>query len=211
MYTLHRDALVQARSSFTFAVGGGVPCIHLPMAGYHLTPFEVGQIKAHAYHGLGAADILKILYKPDGISQWSFNAVNDALKKLNAEPSWRGERAPGSGAARKTTAREDKQIEDFILKWRGEKKVTVRVIKKEFPKLRKFSNTLVEERIQDANLKWLRRRAKSRVGTTYLEPRVEYCKGGKRKRQATLDSWAYTDGTVYYLEQVRSSFTLTCR
>lgn len=208
-YTIHHEAIIQAQASITFALGLRLLCSRSTMAGYHFTPFEVGQIKAHAHHGLGPAAIRKVLLKPDGISRWSFNGISDIVKKLDAEPSWRGERAPGSGAARKTTAKEDKQIEKFILKWRGEKKVTVRFIKKEFPKLRKLSDTLVEERIQEADLKWLRRRRKSKVGTTYLQPRVEYCQGVKRKHQSTLDLWAYTDGTVYYLEQVRSSSTLT--
>ena len=30
------------------------------MARYHLTPFEVGQVKAHLHHGLGAAAISQI-------------------------------------------------------------------------------------------------------------------------------------------------------
>eukprot|EP00959_Pyramimonas_sp_CCMP1952_P348716 7305473-Pyramimonas_sp.AAC.1 len=31
--------------------------------------------------------------------------------------------------------------------------------------------------------------------------RVAYCEGVKRKRQATLDRWAYVDGTTYYLDE----------
>ena len=31
-----------------------------------LTPFEIGQIKAHAYHGLGASAIVPLVSKPDG-------------------------------------------------------------------------------------------------------------------------------------------------
>ena len=31
-----------------------------------LTPFEVGQIKAHVHHGMSGAAISKVLRKPDG-------------------------------------------------------------------------------------------------------------------------------------------------
>ena len=66
-------------------------------AGYHLTPFDVGQIKAHAHHGLGPAAIAKILSKPDGKSRWSDRAIADALANLKEDPSGRGERQEGSG------------------------------------------------------------------------------------------------------------------
>ena len=36
------------------------------MSGYQLSAFEIGQIKAHVYHGLGAAQIARILVKADG-------------------------------------------------------------------------------------------------------------------------------------------------
>jgi hypothetical protein len=47
----------------------------------------------------------------------------------------------------------------------------------------------------------MRRRKKSIVTKDYLEARVQYSQGVKRKQQATLDRWAYTDGTVYYLDR----------
>ena len=36
------------------------------MSGYQLAAFEIGQIKAHVYHGLGAAQIARIFVKADG-------------------------------------------------------------------------------------------------------------------------------------------------
>ena len=169
------------------------------MAGYQLTPFEIGQIKAHVHHGLKPANIVDIVIKPDGISKWSFNAINDAIKHLEHDPSWRGDRAEGSGAPRKTTKKQDTAITQYILKHRGQQKVTVSLLKQVLPWLREFSNSLVDERIQESELKWLRRRRKSKVSPVYLEPRVHYCKSVKRKHQATLNLWAYTDGTLYYL------------
>ena len=54
----------------------------------HFTPFEIGQIKAHAYHGMSGAAISRILVKPKSTSgqlrgkNWSEQAVQDAMKKL---------------------------------------------------------------------------------------------------------------------------------
>ena len=36
------------------------------MSGYQFSPFEIGQIKAHMHHGLGAAQMARILVKADG-------------------------------------------------------------------------------------------------------------------------------------------------
>ena len=40
-------------------------------------PFEVGQIKAHAYHGMSGAAISRILFKPDGESGLAGNSVHE--------------------------------------------------------------------------------------------------------------------------------------
>ena len=169
------------------------------MSGYQMSPFEVGQVKAHLHHGLKAAAISRIMAKSDGISQWTSKAVKTVVKKLKADPSWRGERAEGSGAPRKTTEEQDGAIEKWVLEERGRQKVTVRAIKRNFPGLRKLSDDLVEERLHEAELASLPRREKSKVGKMYLQERIDYCRSVKRKRPQTLLMWAYTDGTVYYL------------
>ena len=67
--------------------------------------------------------------------------------------------------------------------------------------LRKFSDSLVEDRLHDADLKWLRRRSKSIVTKAYLQPRLDYCRAVLRKRDATLQKWCYTDGTTFFLDR----------
>ena len=59
---------------------------------YQMTAFEIGQVKAHMYHGLGATEISRILVKPDGKSHWSDTAVQNQIDKLEADPSWKGAR-----------------------------------------------------------------------------------------------------------------------
>ena len=74
-------------------------------------------------------------------------------------------------------------------------------LKKRLVFLRKLSDTLVEERLKEAGLSWLRRRSKSKVTKPYLAGRVAYCQGIKRKRQETLEKWAYTDGITFVLDK----------
>ncbi len=54
------------------------------------TALELGQIKAHAYHGFTASKIAPLVRKSDGESP-SVQGVADALVKMKATPGWRGE------------------------------------------------------------------------------------------------------------------------
>ena len=167
-----------------------------------LGPFEVGQIKAHMEHGLGCTTISKKIFKADGITNFSEHAIWTAMCKLKEDKGWRGEREEGSGAPRKTTEKQDKRIINWVLDQRGKQKVTVSAVKKQFPFLRQSDDTLIYDRLDEADLVYLRRRDKPIVGkTSYSEQRIKYCRGVKRKHQSTLEKWAYTDGTAYYLDR----------
>ena len=50
-----------------------------------LTPFEIGQIKAHLYHGLGPVGISRIVKKPDG-SPISHGRISLVASKLASDP-----------------------------------------------------------------------------------------------------------------------------
>jgi hypothetical protein len=173
----------------------------LGMPSYQLTPFEVGQVVAHMHHNLTALQISRIIYKGDGKSRFSERAIKTCMDALHADPSWKGQRQEGSGAPRKTTKRQDAQIVDAMYKYRGQQKVNVAWLKKRYVWARGLSDTAVAERLRDAGLQYLRRRRKFIVEATYIDERLEYCASVKRKRQSTLDKWAYTDGTVFFLDR----------
>ena len=166
-----------------------------------LGPFEIGQIKAHLYHELTGATIVDILKKPDGKSLWSNTTIYSAIDKLVENPSWRGEREEGSGAPRKTDKEQDKALEKYVCKNRGREKVTVAVLKREFVWTRIVGNNLLEERLHDAGLKWLRRRRKTIVAKKYIQERIDYCNAVLFKWQSALDTWAYTDGTTFFFDR----------
>ena len=172
---------------------------------YHIGPFELGQIKAHMEHGLGCTEISRRVSKGfDAKGKpifYSEKAISTAMGNIRENPGWKGARAKGSGAPRKTTKKQDRDIVRWLETRRGKEKVTVSRLKKRFPNIRPLSNTLVEERLDEADLAWLRRRNKTKVTAEYLAERVAYCRSVKRKHQATIDKFAYTDGTVFYLSR----------
>ena len=65
---------------------------------------------------------------------------------------------------------------NWVLTERGEQKVTVNVIKQQFPFLRKLGNTAVEDRLHEAELYYMRRSNKPIVTKVYLAARVSYCR-----------------------------------
>ena len=162
-------------------------------------------------HGLGCTSIAKLVKKADGQTCFEESAIGRCMKKLKEHPSWRGDRAAGSGAPRKTSKEQDDEIVKWVLENRGSTKVTVSRLKKQFPHLRKLSDTLVEERLTEADLRWLRRRSKSLVVGKHRAARVAYCEGVKRKHRSTLERWAYVDGTTYYCDRTVDEHEHTVR
>ena len=112
---------------------------------------------------------------------------------------------------RKTSAKQDAQIVALLIKLRGKLKVTVAVLRKFLTWTKPLSDTALEERLGDAGLAYLRRRRKCLVPKKYLKDRVKYCLGVKRKHQSTLDQWAYSDGTVFYLDRTEADNESTQR
>lgn len=100
--------------------------------------------------------------------------------------------------------KDDAKIVRFVEKNRGIQKTTVKTIKAAYPFLKRLSNTLVRERLHEAELKWLRRRRKSLVDEPYLKPRVDFAKWVLGRHDSTLKRWAYSDGTCYYLDRSES-------
>ena len=174
------------------------------------SPFEVGQVKAHLYHGLGPSQIAGIITKADGKTRFSHTAVASIIEKLKNDPKWRGERQEGSGRPRRTTEQEDAALIKGVFDARGKRKVTVGFLQGQFKFARNLGRTAIEDRLHDAQLAFLRRRRKSLVAPCHLPGRVAYCRSVLRMCQRTfLNLWAYTDGTVYYLDRTDAENTQT--
>lgn len=94
---------------------------------------------------------------------------------------------------------------------RGRQKVSVRSVQRTLPRLKHVGRSLIESRLHDAELAYLRRRRKSKVAKHHLKGRVDYCHAVKLKHASTLKKWAYTDGTVYYIDRTAAELEQTAQ
>ena len=175
----------------------------------HLGVFEVGQVKAHMHHKLGATAISRIVSKPRLKKShkkrlYSRQTIADCMTKLDGNPEWTGKRKPGSGALRKTTSEQDEELLDTLLDSRGQRKVTVHYLRTELPWARELGDTAIEERLYLAGLAYLRRRRKTLVLPAERPPRIEYCNWVMKQPQSFLDQWCWADGIVIFLDRTEA-------
>lgn len=175
-----------------------------------LTPFEVGQIKAHLYHEVNPSKIARIMTRSDG-SPITAQTVRNTKAKLEENPSWEGGREEGSGAPRATTPAQDKKIVKQTLANRGKHKVTVHWLKKKNPDLRNFSDTLIERRLKDAELGSKNRRDKSQVTGADLQARLAYAHWVLALSHSFLMNIIYSDGTTFWLPRSQQEADSTKR
>ena len=88
---------------------------------------------------------------------------------------------------------------DLVFAERGKTKVTIPYCKKKLPFLRAVDNTTVGRALHEAGLKWMARRQKRWAPAESKRQRIQYSKWILSRRQSTLDKFAYTDGTTFYL------------
>ena len=84
-----------------------------------LTAFDLGQIKAHASHGLAASHIVPLIKKSDGTHP-SVQGVVDALARMGSDPAWRGQRAEGSGRKKCISKQLDQESFKVVVAQRSE-------------------------------------------------------------------------------------------
>ncbi len=79
-----------------------------------------------------------------------------------------------SGRPRLTTGALDKSIARLVYRHRGSARVTVSFVKKKIVKARAFGDSLIERRLGEAGLRWLRRRRKSLVPAAHRPARITF-------------------------------------
>lgn len=165
-----------------------------------LGPWEVGQILALKKEGFSQRQIAERVTKAtEGKENPSFGSVGAAMRRLDAEPDWTGERHEGSGRKRKTTGAEDKEIVRCVKRFRGMKKMTSKHVRAAVPAAKKVSARTVRRRLKEGFLHWCRRRRKIKVPESALQPRLDWAAWVKRQREAYLKRWVYSDGITIYL------------
>ena len=168
----------------------------------HFTPFLRGVIYGLFLAGHTHREIADELVKADG-SEASHGSVTTAIQQVQAHGGllWDGETTADSSAGRprKTSKALDRQILRLVFKHRGKTLVTAKFVRKKVPAARKVALRTLRRRLGEAGLAWLRRRRKTIVPAEYKTARVKFAKWVLSRTVATLQRWAYTDGTVFYL------------
>jgi len=134
----------------------------------------------------------------------SFGVVGLIVRRWEAEPTWRVERAVGTGRVRKTTSAQDRAMVKEVVKQRGKEKMTSKKVQRRVAK--KVSAKTVRRRLQEAGLRWLRRRRKSWVPEDHRESRLEWATRVKASPEKFLRRWIYTDGCSFYLDRDAAEF-----
>ena len=97
------------------------------------------------------------------------------------------------------TKDQKKTLKTLVFKERGRAVVCVKYCQKRLPSLRKVSCSTVERALHEAGLAWLRRRDKRSVPKKWRLKRLLFCTWVLARTQKTLERWAFTDGTTFYL------------
>ena len=140
--------------------------------------------------------------KADGTKGVALDSVGRVLRKRKREPSWQGERQVGSGAARKTSKREDAALVRLVKAGRGMEKMTAGKARARLPSIKKkLGERQVQRRLREARLKWLRRRRKTLVPAESKEARMAWARWVRRLPANILRRWVYTDGVTFYVDR----------
>jgi hypothetical protein len=163
-----------------------------------LHPFDKGVV-----WGLHLADvprlrIQQLTCKTDG-SAPSLRAIDAVIARKKAEDDWKGEKEDVGGRPAALSAPQKKQVVKLVFKERGSRRLTVPFCMKRLRFLRKFCQSTVFRALADAGLSFLTRRQKAFVPRLHKVLRLAYCESIMRKHQKTLQRYAYTDGTTFYL------------
>ena len=160
--------------------------------------FTRGQIWGMYLAGAKHEDIRRAVVKKDGAVP-RVAAIAKVIEKKKAEPEWQGEESENRGRPEVLSGKMKKDLVKLVFKARGSVKVTIAYCKKQLPALKKVDDTVVARALHAAGLKWLCRRKKRWVPPKSKESRLEFCEWIMKRHQSTLDRFAYTDGTTFYL------------
>ena len=170
-----------------------------------LTPFQRGMIFMGFLAGMTQPEIAEEVHKRDGSSP-SVQAVSDniAHAQANGGAMWSGQLESGSGRPRETTTKLDKAITKFVFKRRGSIKVTATVVRRFVKESRRVSVRTIQRRLEEAGLRYLRRRQKYLVPSVHKQARLEWVAWVSQQTTRMLSKWAFTDGTSFYLARTEN-------
>ena len=164
-----------------------------------LGPFEVGQVWALHREGFSHRDIAERVTRGRDGEGPTVGAICQVVQRLDAEPTWTGDRASGSGRKRKTTPAEDKALVRAAKRHRGSQKINSTTLQVLASPACRVSNRTIRRRLRASGLRYLRRRSKTLVPRGSVAARLAWASWVKMQSRPFLARWVYTDGASFYL------------
>ena len=169
------------------------------MSSARLDVWAQAQIVAYAKAGLRPNAIAGKVTKTDGKIP-RLRSVQKTIAKAKKYPHWRGGgRGGGPGRPSMIGEAERRQLMELVLQERGSALVTIRYCQQRIPTLRKVSRWAVARALRAAGYHWLRRRRKRWVAPAHVAPRLRFARWALRQPAPVLRTFAFMDGTTYYL------------
>ena len=175
-----------------------------------LTPAMRNRIIGMRMAGASREDMRSKCRKSDGRKP-SLTAVDGILAHFKEDPEWDGRDSCSGGRPRVFTPKQEKLIQRLLERDVGKFIVTARYVKKKLPSLRKVRDEVFHEAFARAGYAYRDRRRKAAIADKYKPARLLYCDWLLKQSQAYLNTFAYTDGTTFFLPKDCSQLTGTQR
>ena len=144
--------------------------------------------------------------KSDGAMP-SLKAVDNILEHFSKDPDWDGGDSVAGGRKRLLTPQQEKSILKILERDVGKFIVTARYVKKKLPELRKVRDQVVQQTFGRLGYAYRDRRRKAAISDKYKPARMVYCSWLLKQAQSYLNTFAYVDGTTFFLANDESQQT----
>lgn len=94
-----------------------------------------------------------------------------------------------------------KKIIKYITKFRGQRRITAKLLKKEFNLT--CTNQTIRNAVERSDIRWMRRRAKTYASQRDRDWRLRFCKTLRRWSSAKLKRLVFVDGVTFYWPKSR--------
>ena len=195
----HPSACLQRLCACTVGVGMATSSFA------RFTRFARGKIVGKAEEGVPQDKIRKSVRKKDGRAG-SLRSVQAVIAKARTDPDWEGEDSSAGGRPRALQDAEVEALRQLIHDEVGIAKVTIAYCRKRLPFLKRVSAECVRLTLHRLGLAWRLRRNKAAVCKKYRPARLKYCNWVLRQPARSLCSWAYVDGTSFYLARTPEEY-----
>ena len=163
-----------------------------------LTPAARNRIIGMSLAGAPRADMRDKVRKTDGRPP-SLRAVDGILARFAADPQWDGSDSSAGGRPRQLSPAQEKQILRILVRDVGKFVVTARYVKKKLRSTRGVRDDVIRETFRRLGYGYRDRRGKRAIARKYKPSRLAYCDWLLKQTQAYLNTFAYTDGTTFFL------------